>query len=62
MKASFKGKNHISNERSLELPHINLFGPTRTRRISDNWYVFVIIDDFTGYTWVLFFKSKDDYL
>jgi hypothetical protein len=24
--------------------------------------VFVIIDDFTGYTWVLFFKSKDDYL
>jgi hypothetical protein len=24
--------------------------------------VFVIIDDFTRYTWVLFFKSKDDYL
>jgi hypothetical protein len=24
--------------------------------------VFVIIDDFTKYTWVLFFKSKDDYL
>jgi hypothetical protein len=24
--------------------------------------VFVIIDDFTGYTWVLFFKSKNDYL
>ena len=62
MKTSFKGKNHISNERSLELLHINLFGPTRTRSIGDNWYVFVIIDDFTRYTWVLFFKSKDDYL
>ena len=36
VKTSFKGKNHISNERSLELPHINLFGPTRTRSISDN--------------------------
>ena len=36
VKTSFKEKNHISNERSLELLHINLFGPTRTRSISDN--------------------------
>ena len=39
--------------------HIYLFGSTRTRSINVNRYVFVIIDDFTRYTWVLFFKSKD---
>jgi len=36
VKTSFKRKNHILNERPLELLHINLFGPTRTRSISDN--------------------------
>jgi hypothetical protein len=36
VKTSFKRKNHILNERPLELLHINLIGPTRTRSISDN--------------------------
>jgi hypothetical protein len=60
VKTSFKSKNHISTERPLELLHIDLFGPTRARSISGNRYVFVIVDDFTSYTWVLFLKSKDE--
>lgn len=59
-KTSFKSKNHISTERPLELLHIDLFGPTRTRSLSGNRYVFVIVDDFTRYTWVIFLKSKDE--
>ena len=60
MKTSFKSKNHISTERPLELLHIDLFRPTRTRNISGNIYVFVIVDDFTRYTWVFKKKSKDE--
>jgi hypothetical protein len=70
MKTSFKRKNHILTNKPLELLHIDLFGSTRTRNISGNRYVFiiiddftrvfVIIDDFTRYTWVLFLNSKDE--
>jgi hypothetical protein len=60
VKTSFKSKNHISTERPLELLHIDLFRPTRTRNISGNIYVFVIVDAFTRYTWVLKKKFKDE--
>jgi hypothetical protein len=46
VKTSFKSKNHISTKRPLELLNIDLFGPTRTKNISVNRYVFVIVDDF----------------
>jgi hypothetical protein len=42
------------------LLYTDLFGPTRARSISDNRYVFVIMDDFTRYTWLLFLKLKDE--
>ena len=38
--------------------HIDLFGPTRNKSLSGNIYVFVIVDNFTRYLWVLFLKSK----
>ena len=60
VKIVFKSKNHISIERPLELLHIDLFRPTRVRNINGNRYVFVIVDDFTRYTWILFLKSKDE--
>jgi len=60
VKTCFKSKNHISNERFLELLHIDLFGPTRARSIRCNRYMYVIMDDFTRYTCVLFLKSKDE--
>jgi hypothetical protein len=60
VKIFFKSKNHISIERPLELLHIDLFRPTRVRNINGNRYVFVIVDDFTRYTWILFLKSKDE--
>jgi hypothetical protein len=59
VKTSFKSKNHISIEKPLEFLYINLFRPTRTRNISGNRFVFMIINDLTRYTWILFLKSKD---
>jgi len=58
VKTSFKRKNDISIDIPLELLHINLFGPVRTRSISGNRYVFIIVDDFTRYTRVLFLNLK----
>jgi len=60
IKTSFKSKNHISILKPLNLLHIDLFAPTRARSISGNRYVFIIVDDFTRYIWVLFLKLKDE--
>ena len=32
--------------RPLELIHMNLFGPTKTKSLRENRFVFVLVDDF----------------
>ena len=54
IKNSFKNKNFISTTRPLELLHMGLFGLSRTPSLGGKSYVFVIVDDFSIYTWVLF--------
>src|SRR5436190_7549133 len=60
VKTSFKSLDMISTKRPLELLHMDLFGPNRIPSISKNRYVFVIVDDFSKYTWVLFLKHKNE--
>ena len=57
---SFKSKNIVSTTRTLELLHIDLFGPTRTTSLGGMKYALVIVDNFSRYTWVLFLASKDE--
>ena len=59
-KISSKSKTNISTKQPSELLHLDLFGPTQIRSINHNKYVFVIVDDFSRYTWTLFFKHKSD--
>ena len=59
---SFKNKNHISTSKSLQLLHIDLFGPSRYATLNGKYYAFVIVDDYSRYTWVLFLVNKDDAL
>ena len=40
--------------------HMDLFGPTTYTSIGGNKYGFVIVDDFTRYTWVFFLVDKSD--
>jgi transposase InsO family protein len=35
-------------------------GPSRVRSMRGKWYVLVIIDDYSRYSWVFFLKSKDE--
>ena len=44
----------------LELLHMDLFGPTQHTSIGGNKYSFVIVDDYTRYTWVFFLVDKSD--
>ena len=58
IKTSFKNKNFIFTSRPLELLHMDLFGPSRTTSLGGKSYAFVIVDDFSRYTWVLFLAHK----
>jgi hypothetical protein len=59
VKVSFKSKNVVSTSRPLQLLHMDLFGPSRTRSFRGNYYALVIVDDFSRYTWTLFLPHKN---
>jgi transposase InsO family protein len=50
----------MSTSKAFELLHMDLFGPTTYISIGANKYGFVIVDDFTRYTWVAFLVEKSD--
>ena len=53
-------KSEMSTSKAFELLHMDLFGPTTYTSIGGNKYGFVIVDDFTRYTWVFFLGDKSD--
>ena len=53
-------KSIMSTSKAFELLHMNLFGPTQYTSIGGNKYGFVIVDDYTRYTWVFFLVDKSD--
>jgi hypothetical protein len=60
IKSSFKKRKVISTSRPLELLYMDLFGPIRTTSLSGKLYAFVIVDDYSHYTWVLFPVHKNE--
>ena len=59
-KSSFKSKKEVSTSHPLELIHMDLYGPMRIQSRGGNKYVFVIVDDYSRYTWTIFLGSKDE--
>ena len=53
-------KSMMSTIKAFELLHMDLFGPTQYTSIGGNKYGFVIVDDYTRYTWVFFLVDKSD--
>ena len=51
-------KRMMSTSKAFELLHMNLFGPTIYTSIGGSKYEFVIMVDFTIYTWVFFLVNK----
>ena len=46
----------------LELVHMDLCGPTRTKIPQGEYYFMLIIDDYTRMTWLKFLKEKSKVL
>ena len=61
-KAKHPGTQTLATSRPLELLHLDLMGPTRTKSLGGKRYIMVVVDDFTRYTWVILLRSKSDAL
>ena len=48
----------MTTRRSLELLHMDLFGPNAYKSLGDNSFGLVIVDDFLRFTWVFFLDDK----
>jgi len=57
-KQSFKLKNFVSTSKPLELLHMDLFDPSRTMSLGGYYYAFVVVDDFSRFTWAIFLHLK----
>ena len=53
-------KTIISSKRILELLHVDLFGAVPEASLGGKKYCLVIVDDYSRFTWVYFFKLKSE--
>jgi hypothetical protein len=53
-------KSIMSTNNTFELVHMDLFGPTQYTSIGGNKYGFVIVNDYTRYTWIFFLVDKSN--
>ena len=59
-KTAFKYINIISTSRPLQLLNLNLFGPSQVASLGGKFYAFVIVDNFSRFTWILFLTHKNE--
>ena len=48
------------NQVMTELLHMDNVGPAQVHSVGGKWYVLVILDDFSRYSWVYFLETKDE--
>ena len=60
VKSSFKSKNVVSTSRPFKLVHMYLCGPMHVQSRNGYRYVFILVDDYSRFTWTLFLKFKDE--
>ena len=48
------------SSKPLELIHMDLFGPTRSASLSGKKYEYVLVDDFSRFTWIFFLTHKNE--
>ncbi|GJZ17237.1 retrovirus-related pol polyprotein from transposon TNT 1-94 [Tanacetum coccineum] len=57
-RAIFKTKHTSFIKKYLHLLHMDLFGHVTPRSINHEKYIFVIVNEYSRYTWVYFLKKK----
>nr|GEV47419.1 ribonuclease H-like domain-containing protein [Tanacetum cinerariifolium] len=59
-RASHPPKPVPNSKQRLHLLHMDLCGLMRVESINGKWYILVIVDDYSCYTWVHFLRTKDE--
>ncbi|GKA42513.1 retrovirus-related pol polyprotein from transposon TNT 1-94 [Tanacetum coccineum] len=59
-KQSHKPKFEDTNQEKLYLLHMDLYGPMHVASVNGKKYIFIIVDDYSQFTWVKFLASKDE--
>jgi hypothetical protein len=52
--------NTVMTEQPEELFYMDTIDPSRVLSVGGKWYVLVIVDDYSCYSWVFFLESKDE--
>jgi transposase InsO family protein len=52
--------NTVMSEHPGKLLHMNTIGPSRVRSMRGKWYVLVVVDDYSCYSWVFILVGKDE--
>jgi hypothetical protein len=60
--ASHSLVNTVMTEQPGQLLHMDTVGLSQDRSLGGKWYVPIIVDDYSHYSWVFFLESKDDVL
>jgi transposase InsO family protein len=58
--ASHSPVNTVMTEQPRQLLHMYTVGASWVRSMGDTWYVLIIVDNYSRYSWVFFLKSKDE--
>ena len=56
--ASHPPMNQVMTKELGELLHMDIVGPARVRSDGGKWYVLVIVDDFSRYSWVFSWRVR----
>jgi hypothetical protein len=57
--ASHSPVNTVMTEHPGQLLYMDTVGPSQVRSMGGKWYVIVIVDNFSRYSWVFFLENKD---
>ncbi|XP_070026120.1 uncharacterized protein [Nicotiana sylvestris] len=60
VRSPFKPKKEVSTSSPLDILHMDLCGPMRVPSRGGKKYIFVIMDDYSRFTWTLFLRTKDE--
>jgi transposase InsO family protein len=58
--ASHSPVNIMMTEQHGQLLHIDTVGSSRVRSMGGKWYILIIVDDYSHYSWVFFLESKNE--
>ena len=57
-KMSHQKIQHLTTSKVLELLLLDLMGPVQVESLGGKKYAYVVVDDFSKYTWISFIREK----